>query len=666
VAGVLAAPDGRFFVFASDDGWALDGRTGEPTRTKWIADVASFHARFAGDTALLAPKFGSGGNLRIRVWDWKEGRAQPRRDGIALGPQRWAHIVPSPDGKVVLVSGPELRLFEVATGKIVWGGTFDQGHIEAVTQLRFSADGRRLASAAADGTVRVWDVVRSQPLGWWTGTPSTGAPEWTGNDGWGFGQSYNHPMDLSADGRRLVLTEPEPAKATTSLRVIDTDTGRTIARRALPLGKPVGGWPELPGSIGFTPDGTAVVATFGVSDSDGVFTPSHTQFRWDFRADSWLPAGRVEPAPVSRTASARSRAVRYSFGFGVDTATGRSVVELLGAGLGPLALSADDRLIAGVGRLKLTRTESLSSPAIRDLRVWDARTGDVLAEILWTPPPAATGTGWLSADEPSNHLRWAWPRVMALHPSGRMLATVDLHGVRLWDVATGRVVRTYPMDYSPAPEYQHGRPAGAVAFTPDGTRLAIGMLDGTILLWPVFTQQQRALTSGEGDRLWTDLVGSEAGKGWRAAWRLQDDPAAAVRLVQANLKPAEPVPESDVRKWLVELDAVDFRTREAATKRLEGVIDRIVPAVTAALNVPGASAERRERLKRVLTAAPSDDRPLPAWAAGLSRAVAVLEHVGTAEAKQLLDELAAGAKGAFLTREARAALDRLAATRTDQ
>jgi hypothetical protein len=46
--------------------------------------------------------------------------------------------------------------------------------------------------------------------------------------------------------------------------------------------------------------------------------------------------------------------------------------------------------------------------------------------------------------------------------------------------------------------------------------------------------------------------------------------------------------------------------------------------------------------------------------------VAVLEHVGTAEARQLLDQLAAGAEGAFLTREARAALDRLAATRTDQ
>jgi hypothetical protein len=42
------------------------------------------------------------------------------------------------------------------------------------------------------------------------------------------------------------------------------------------------------------------------------------------------------------------------------------------------------------------------------------------------------------------------------------------------------------------------------------------------------------------------------------------------------------------------------------------------------------------------------------------RAVEVLERAGTAEARQLLEHLAEGEPEAFLTREARAALDRSA------
>ena len=43
-----------------------------------------------------------------------------------------------------------------------------------------------------------------------------------------------------------------------------------------------------------------------------------------------------------------------------------------------------------------------------------------------------------------------------------------------------------------------------------------------------------------------------------------------------------------------------------------------------------------------------------------SRAVEVLERIGTPEARRLLDKLAGGAPGALTTASARAALDRLA------
>jgi hypothetical protein len=71
----------------------------------------------------------------------------------------------------------------------------------------------------------------------------------------------------------------------------------------------------------------------------------------------------------------------------------------------------------------------------------------------------------------------------------------------------------------------------------------------------------------------------------------------------------------------------------------------------------------RERLSKVLSVAPGDDKPLPPRAAAQSRAVAVLEHVRTPEAQDVLRALAGGAPGAWLTLEAEAALVRLGASK---
>jgi len=56
---------------------------------------------------------------------------------------------------------------------------------------------------------------------------------------------------------------------------------------------------------------------------------------------------------------------------------------------------------------------------------------------------------------------------------------------------------------------------------------------------------------------------------------------------------------------------------------------------------------------------PKEKRPPPAWLRPL-RAVEALEHIGTAEAQQVLEALSKGAAAAELTKEARAALGRLA------
>ncbi|MFO0842599.1 MAG: hypothetical protein U0797_09420 [Gemmataceae bacterium] len=72
----------------------------------------------------------------------------------------------------------------------------------------------------------------------------------------------------------------------------------------------------------------------------------------------------------------------------------------------------------------------------------------------------------------------------------------------------------------------------------------------------------------------------------------------------------------------------------------------------------GPSLEARKRLERLLAAVDADvHTPSPERIRAL-RAVELLERIGTPAARRALAELAGGAPGARLTREAKATRDR--------
>src|SRR5262245_11485311 len=108
---------------------------------------------------------------------------------------------------------------------------------------------------------------------------------------------------------------------------------------------------------------------------------------------------------------------------------------------------------------------------------------------------------------------------------------------------------------------------------------------------------------------------------------------------------------------VIDLDSDDFPTREAAS---QGLPRWIVEAESSLRQVlakkPGA--DLRWRVETLLDAL--DRSPLKDERLRQSRALSALEWAGTHEARLVLEGLAKGADGAWLTREARAALARLA------
>jgi hypothetical protein len=131
----------------------------------------------------------------------------------------------------------------------------------------------------------------------------------------------------------------------------------------------------------------------------------------------------------------------------------------------------------------------------------------------------------------------------------------------------------------------------------------------------------------------------------------------ALPLLKDRLKPVLPAEPRLLRRLIAELDDDRFTTRERARKELQALGEGAGDALQEALkNKPSLETHRRiEALLQKLR------RPLrDAEALRVVRAIAVLEDIGTPKARNILEGLAKGVAEARRTREATAALERLA------
>jgi hypothetical protein len=236
---------------------------------------------------------------------------------------------------------------------------------------------------------------------------------------------------------------------------------------------------------------------------------------------------------------------------------------------------------------------------------------------------------------------------LTFSPDGRQLASSDGTVVHLWEVATGKEIRTFR---------GHRSEIAALAFRADGRRLASAGYESTTLLWDLTAGPHRAdATDKEIAAWWAALAGEDATRADEAAWRLADAPASVV-LLRRYLRPVTAIDMQAARARIAELDSPTFAVREKASTELERLGLSVVSLLERSLR-DGPPPEARRRITQLL----DKIKPFPTAGEPLrtSRALAVLEHSGTPEAKRILESLAGGDPDAGLTREAAASLGRL-------
>ncbi len=605
------SPDGKQFTLAeaywNPTSW--DVGTGKKQHDLRLAFGCRL-LRYSPDGKRILAGEGDGA---IELFDATSGK----RLGRWQGPGWPVDTVAFLPGNKILAAGIQhqtLQFWEAPSGRV---RPMPVGHLGSISQVGFSQDGKQVVSAGLDA-VRFWDRAAGKEIRWLSLSQAVPGSRVREGTSW---------ILLSPGGQRLLASNGAASEAS----VVDLATG----------GRLLGFVPRASGIVpvaAFSGDGATMA---GVCEGD--------------KEEGYRPVVQLWDVP-------KKKPLRRILVMG-------RLDNPVGLGGNTMALSRDGQVLALFDRSCY-------------LWVWETRTGKVLGKTTLsggecTAVAISPDGGQLAVQERGADSRvrlWDVARKaelrsfpieegplyrLAFSPDGRTLAAVVgdskvLSKVVLWELVTGKVRAEYRGDQDWIT---------SLAFAPDGRTLATGGNDSTVLLWDLTGRTGTAsklslkLTAQEQTRLWDDLANPDARKGHEAMIRLAAAPADAVALLSRELKPdaGRPLGDKEIDQVIAELDSDEFEIREKASLRLELAGQRVRPAMVKML-AKTPSPEVKRRLQGLLEIL-AGTNPLPGRIRP-TRAVELLERLGTPEARRHLEAISRGNADSTLTGEARSALRR--------
>jgi WD40 repeat protein len=630
------APDSKTWAYA--DGkenaiWLFETATGKELRRLSGLGGQARAVTFTPDGKTLASVH-SGGELRF--WDAATGKLAAK---VGRFISTTPHISFSPDGKFIAGNGIGRRpqLYELAADRNRYPGplafTSDQAAI-------FSPDGRLLAISGGN-VIRVWDMIAEKPVSPWEGH-----------------QGDVETMAYALNGKMLVSS----ARSDMRYYLWDTVTGKELialeekhaTANSVGLVAPNKASRGSITAVVASPDGTLLA--IGSSGSGTIWLVDAATGKEIRRLDGekdWI-RGLALSADGRTLASQQANAICLW-----DIATGRKVNSIPSdvPGDNNIALSPDGKTVAQ-GDYMHGVIHLWDAAKGQESRRWKAHRRGVYG-VAFSPDGAKLVS---VGDHTEGIILWDVSRGAQLHrieghqgyvrfavfsPDGRSILSGGTDKtVRMWEVASGGERQRF---------VGHRSDVVSGSFSPDGRQASTGSSNTTALVWDLFSGRESTpatLEENDLEALWPALEGADARTAFRASVALGAAGDRCLPILKKHLQTIVLPNAERLAPLLRNLDSEEFAVRTKAARDLEALGEGARPSLRKLLDNP-PSEEARRRAEQIL-----------AKLEGLSRlrsvrAVEVVEHIATQDACELLHKLASGVAEASLTREAKAALDRL-------